>query len=678
MVRIISYPFCWLVKLLWFRKPYCWYLGENMRLNKLRYDNKESTAVKERSLVPATHLFLSLICLFVSLAPCLSQAQQSAPVALPLNKIPATNNDRSRKQEAVTSVSAAHRGFNSVLATNQQSGEDTERCYEFDLDGTTRLGDCYASEKGPEKPFHHFIPLTNHAMVASSLEDTHFADEILGRLLTTTVGNALAAVNFSQPAAGQLVNTALSYAQNEAQLCQQTHNQFLADLANSPGGESQVKAYLGCIYRLVDPSAAGAAEIGPPCQAIAACQNDTYLSHVESERGDENVLPISFFDSVFETAFQFADNECHPLNPRFEGGYIDEADPASDEEKRRRLLFTDLLFCEYHMNCDAPETPQEEASCRTGLGYEQFLKQYVGNWAVIRFNAQEGAEKNRGVFSVEWQAVKPYTLPWPPDSGEQKPAPEVYPLYRAGEVFTYLTQMMRNQCEYHNQLIGSSMEDKSLERSVLADEGGQTMEIQNGSTTEEVNLTEIRKVGLCGSQQATLAAHRAVLSFPGLTFDEETCDAFWFKTKTHFHSNQNYACDELLGCLDESTATAGGCSWNFAAILSNPSEYPQWVQLLAAYSKVGGELQWKVDLQKLFFQIEQMTRSKDTWYLEKAKELIEGKLTSGLKDNTEVSKQTIKDEIERIIKDKNEARTFVGGSEKSNNEGESGGEQLLG
>lgn len=609
---------------------------------------------------------------------CATSVVVGESATLGIDDIP--GKDLARGMQNQFGVSEASSGINNIISSDMSSGRGDD-CWVYDKDGTVVQGACYQSGKGPEKPLDYRVPLTSHNMVVNALEDEHFGNQIIGRVLTTSIGNAVAAFNFGQPAAGQILETSLNYAQSEASLCQQTHVQYFSDLASGPGGDAEAKAYLGCIRKYNElnlgnnPQLDGSPK-GPLCQAISVCQNDDYLSHVERGKAGSNVLPADRFESTPGTAFIPTDNECHPDNPRLL--WTDPYDTATPALRKNRLLFSDLLFCEYHQTnpgsngyaCqsrridttrgNSGKSP-EEIICDTGLGNEQFLKQYVGNFAIFRYN--QGAI-NQGVVSSEWQSVAPYTLPWPPTGGAEKPAPEVYSLYRGGETFTYLMQMMRNRCEFHNAMNGVTTAESAIYRVVNPSSG--TLTVHNGRETSTVAMEEVRKNGFCGSQQEIIQAHRAALSLPGLLFDEATCDVMWYKTKSHFHQN-TYACEELTGCIDAGSA-AGRCDWEFAKIVENPDQQPQWVLLLAAYSKVMGDMQWREHLQALNYHIKQMTRGKDSWYLNKAQELIQSRLTADLNNTIEVSKAELGKEIDRLVREKNDnASSIISNGKTSDN-----------
>lgn len=387
---------------------------------------------------------------------------QPNPASLPPVEVPGKDQLLNSEAETQLGVAERTRGFSGIMSGSITSGGGKE-CYVWNHDGRVAPGACYESLKGPEKPFDHKVALTSHSMVANSLEDRHFADQILGSFLTTPIGNAFSAFMFANPAAGQVLQAGLEYSHWEAMLCQQTHIHYMADLASGPEGDANVKAYLGCIRKYVDVNPGGTnpqpqldgQPKGPLCQAIAACQGDRYLPVAASGGGSSNVLPAELFAGNPETAFVPTDNECHPDNPRLK--WVDPYDSATPALRAKRLLFSDLLFCEYHQTrvtgtngfacqparigstrSDTDKSP-EKIACDTGLAYEQFMKQYVGNFALMR---TQSATPSHGVVSTEWQSVAPYTLNWPPSGGRPKPAPEVYSLYRAGETFTYLMQMM--------------------------------------------------------------------------------------------------------------------------------------------------------------------------------------------------------------------------------------------
>ncbi len=630
------------------------------------------------------HKIRTVLSVCVVLVCVTSVVVGQAPVAsLDIDDIPAKDGNRNQGLEASMSVSEASRGLSKLFAADQGSGRG-EDCWVYDKDGTVRQGACYRSQKGPEKPFDHRVPLTSHSMVANALEDEHFGNEIMGRVLTTAIGNAVAAFNFGQPAAGQILETAINYAQQEATLCQQTHNQYLSDLINGPGGDAEAKAYLGCIRKYNErPDASNpqldVADKGPLCQAIAVCQQDDYLSHERRGKLGTNVLRLELFESQYSSAFIPTDNECHPDNPRL--NWTDPYDNATPALRASRLLFSDLLFCEYHQTIDRNGNgfacqsrrigttrtntgkSDNEIACDTGLGYEQFLKQYVGNFALLRWRPGTN-NTNQGMVSTEWQAVSPYTLPWPPTGGNQKPASEVYALYRGGETFTYLMQMMRNRCEFHNAMDGVTRQESAIERAISEDTGNFT--VHNGGETQQVQMKEVRDRGFCASQQEILQVHRSALSLPGLLFDEATCDVMWYQAKKSFHQN-SYACDELTGCIDAGSGP-GTCAWEFATIVENPEQQPQWVLLMAAYAKVMGDMQWRAHLQALDYHIKQMTRGKDSWYLAKAQELIQNKLTAALDNTIEVSKDALNKEIDRLVIEKNDnASSIISNGKTSDN-----------
>jgi len=627
-------------------------------------------------------LLRTYVLLLCSFSVALAQYGVQNPVSHLPDALAAKEDRQSTfKEGAMLSVSEGSRGLSKIISMDQNSGgqnsEDGQNCWVYDSDGNARKGACYRSYKGPDKPFEHRVPLTSHNMVANALEDEHFGDNIIGRVLTTKVGNAIAAFNFGQPAAGQILETALNYAQNEAVLCQQTHIQYLSDLINGPGGDAEAKAYLGCVRKYSDINRGGedpdpqldGQQKGPPCQAIAACQNDDYLPN--EERGKSaNVLPADRFESNYSTAFVPIDNECHPLNPK-----LNWTDPYEGiaANSASRLLFSDLLFCEYHKAPCVSRTVESTRGntsksnvdiwCDTGISYEQFLKQYVGNFALLR-KATTGL--NRGIFSVEWQSVAPYTLSWPPTGGEQKPAPDVYALYKAGETFTYLMQMMRNRCLFHNLMETQNSSASAIQRSVVDDTT--TFQIKNGQGDVPLFVKEARDHGFCASQQEILQAHRSALSLSGLLFDEATCDVMWIQAMSHMnHFNQaTYSCDELAGCMD------GSCTYDFPKIVANPQNYQQWVLLLAAYSKVLGDMKWRADLQKMDHHIKSMTRGKDTWYLNKAQELIQDKLTAKLDNTIEVSKDALNRELDRLVEEKGKNMSSVTSNTAGNTNESSG------
>lgn len=602
---------------------------------------------------------------------CGTSVVMGAPASLDLDDVPAKEIQQNFLRDQLLSPSEGSRGLGKIISSDAISIGRGEDCKVYRKDGTVDTGACYSSDKGPENVWEYRVPLTAHNMVANQMEDEHYANNVIGRVLTTYVGNAIAAFSFGQPAAGQILEIALNNAHHEAELCQSTHYQHLADLLNGPGGDAEAKAYLGCIRKHIDPALGS--DTAPPCQAIAACQNDDYLSHEARGKPGTNVLPAVLFVSDYSTGFKPKDNECHPRNPRL--NWVDPYDTASNTLKEARLLFTDLLFCEYHKTC-TPHTinttrgntgkSDEEKVCDTGLGYEQFLRQYVGNFALMDWTTGT----NPGIFPKEWQSVAPYTLPWPPNGGAQKPAPEVYSLYRGGEVFTYLMQMMRNRCEFHNVMESAPRDESAIER-IVTSGSPLSLTLHNGPTSETVtgdDMKEIREKGFCASQHEMVRSHRAALSQPGLLFDEATCDVMWYQAKKGFYQN-TYSCDELTGCLDN---TSGSCNYGFAQILQDAKNAPQWVLLMAAYSKVIGEMQWRAHLQGLDYHIKQMTRGKDSWYLKKAEELIQNRLTADLNNTIEVSKDALNKEIDRLIKEKNDNASSVLSNTKSSDNTSSG------
>lgn len=202
------------------------------------------------------------------------QVAKRGPVALAVDDVPAKEMQQNLSSRVNTlSVSEVSRGVGKIISSEPVSSR-SEDCRVYREDGTVESGGCYLSNKGPEAVIEHRVPQTSNNMVANALEDEHFANSIIGRVLTTNVGNARPAFSFGQPSAGQILDTALSYSQQEAGLCQTVHYQHIPDLLSGPGGDTEAKAYLGCIRKKIDTSGN---EQGPPCQAIAACQNDEYL-----------------------------------------------------------------------------------------------------------------------------------------------------------------------------------------------------------------------------------------------------------------------------------------------------------------------------------------------------------------------------------------------------------------
>lgn len=213
---------------------------------------------------------------------------------------------------------------------------------------------------------------------------------------------------------------------------------------------------------------------------------------------------------------------------------------------------------------------------------------------------------------------------------------------------------------------GVSRNESAIERVIRPRQAD--FAVHNGGETVLVDLTEVRDRGFCGSQQKILQLHRAALSQPGLLFDEAVCDVMWNQAKSQFFQNR-YACEELTACLD---SRSGDCRWSFSDVIANPARQPQWVQTLAAYSRVIGDMQWRAHLQALDHHIKQMTRGKDSWYLKKAQELIQSKLTASLDNTIEVSKDVLNRELARLVREKNENASSILNNNRSSDNSASG------
>jgi hypothetical protein len=598
------------------------------------------------------------------------------PISVLPNELPGSINQGQELRSA--SISEAN-NFKSLNAS-VSSGSSTESCMVMDSNGRLVAGSCPSSSKGPEHPFKHTIPLTNHNMVANALDDNHAAMQHFSKYLTTKVGVAISTQAFSQPVAAEIMNAAVSYAQNDAILCQQTHLQFVADLKSSEGGDSELDAYLGCIRELIKGTNGSAS--APPCQAIAACQNDDYLSHEARGKGT-STLPEDYFSSQYESAWKPIHNECHPDNPRLQWVSPYHNDPP--ELRMSRLLFTDMLFCEYHQpgfctpqraDFKVPNQTPQDLQCATGLLYEEFMRQYLGNFALMRpKSGQSGL--NQGIFSMEWQGVNPQKAKWPPEVGIEISGNDFYPLYEAGTTFTNLMQFMHNVCRFHNAVGGVSTEHSPLQRPV--DQGDDaTLEIANGpSSTETVQLKELQSRGYCNSQQSVINSHRAMLGVGDFPFLEGTCDAMWYATKAQFVQN-NYTCEDLRGCIDKRVPGSGDCQWEYAKIIENPEGSPEWARLLASYATVIGQLKWRDALKRLNAHIGTMSRGKSNWYAAKAAELISKHLTDELNSNIDIRMKELREDIEKMIEMKNKNRTGVlsysnSGEGSNNNQTGTGG-----
>lgn len=549
-----------------------------------------------------------------------------------------------------------------------------------------------SGEKGAQKPFAQTGTMLVNSELSNYLYDEIFVQERMSKFLSTKVGLASAAISFSQPAAAQVYMQAVTVGYQHVQASRESHNAFLAAIAQHPNGPMMRDIYLGCLERKTREEGGAVNPLTPKMSmynAIAACQGDTYANKSLTTVSNSGANPPTFDDTYFnnirnqlnrriDTSYLPEHDPCHPLHPLQQSQSKQWADAqvaeAGQDNVKARIMLTDKLFCEFHFDegKGGITTNEQKAIRRMGLLTESYFRKVIGNAALIWQKGWLGGNPNvvhESATEIEWQKVAPRTMAWPPSSTapeDQYPAPEVLPLYRAGEMFVALTQFMRNRCEVHNQLEGidfgaSSALTRNMSGGAL---GSVTLQVYNGTSPVALSGAEaadLIKTGYCSTQGATIDRQRAFVSIPKLPFNGKTCDAFWYRTKDHFLQEGSYNCGTLVGCIDPamSGVTCGSimckdgssCPLSFKDIRDNVTNYPLWAQMYYAYSAAGGYLVFREELKQLYAQIESMTGSRYTWMLDMARELIESRIDSDIEDDNAVVLTALEKEIEKAIKD---------------------------